>query len=63
MPKDSAEQIRQGGNCVEVARPLVARRRSGAVVAVRDSKTPAGPVLAVGPAGFSVFLEWVTGVG
>ncbi|MEH0511667.1 MULTISPECIES: DUF397 domain-containing protein [unclassified Streptomyces] len=50
----------QGGNCVEVAQTL-----GGAadVVAVRDSKTPAGPVLTVGPAGFSRFLGWVTAVG
>ncbi|MEH0544040.1 DUF397 domain-containing protein [Streptomyces sp. B21-105] len=50
----------QGGNCVEIAQPVA---EAGAVVAVRDSKTSAGPVLTVGPAGFSRFLEWVTGAG
>ncbi|MER6557536.1 DUF397 domain-containing protein [Streptomyces sp. NPDC001027] len=50
----------QGGDCVEIAQPVA---EAGAVVAVRDSKDPAGPVLTVGPAGFSRFLGWVTGVG
>ena len=50
----------QGGNCVEVAQTLAG---AAGVVAVRDSKDPAGPVLTVGPAGFSAFLGWVTAVG
>jgi hypothetical protein len=50
----------QGGDCVEIAQPVA---EAGAVVAVRDSKDPAGPVLTVGPAGFSAFLGWVTAVG
>ncbi len=37
------------GNCVEVA---LART----LVGVRDSKNPAGPALAVGPAGWSALL-------
>ncbi|MEU9338690.1 DUF397 domain-containing protein [Streptomyces sp. NPDC048290] len=44
----------QGGNCLEVADtpcPTPA-------IAVRDSKTPAGPVLTLGPAAFSRFLSW-----
>ncbi|WNM34828.1 DUF397 domain-containing protein [Streptomyces sp. Li-HN-5-11] len=44
----------QGGNCVEVA------ELPGATVAVRDSKTPAGPTLALGPAAFTEFLAWAT---
>ncbi len=40
----------QSGNCVEVARNLPAR------VAIRDSKTPAGPTLVVSPAAWGAFL-------
>ncbi|MFF1544293.1 DUF397 domain-containing protein [Streptomyces sp. NPDC058291] len=47
----------QGGDCVEVA------ETPAAVIAVRDSKNPAGPVLAVGPAAFSTFLRWTTAAG
>jgi Domain of unknown function (DUF397) len=39
-----------GGNCVEVARNLPS------AVAVRDSKDPHGPVLAVEPAGWRDFI-------
>lgn len=46
------------GNCVEVARNLVPTL---GVVPVRDSKTPAGPVLAVPAAAFSAFVEGVKG--
>ncbi|MEH0443679.1 DUF397 domain-containing protein [Streptomyces sp. B21-102] len=49
----------RSGNCGEV----VQRLAGAATVAVRDSKHPANPILAVGPAGFSVFLGWVTAVG
>ncbi|MDG4763700.1 DUF397 domain-containing protein [Solwaraspora sp. WMMD406] len=38
------------GQCVEVADGL------GGVVGVRDSKDPAGPVLAVAPASWSAFI-------
>ncbi|MEU6021250.1 DUF397 domain-containing protein [Micromonospora sp. NPDC048871] len=40
-----------GGDCVEVADNLVG------VVAVRDSKDPAGPVLAFDPTAWRSFLE------
>ncbi|MGH3822639.1 MAG: DUF397 domain-containing protein [Pseudonocardiaceae bacterium] len=40
------------GNCVEVA-------FTGTVVGVRDSKDLAGPVLAIGPAGWSALLTSV----
>ena len=43
----------QGGNCVEVA-------GLAAAVAVRDSKVPAGPVLALAPAAFAAFLDWAS---
>ncbi|MFI7080562.1 DUF397 domain-containing protein [Micromonospora sp. NPDC049903] len=43
-----------GGNCVEVADNL-----SG-VVAVRDSKDPAGPVLVFGPGSWRAFVTQLT---
>ncbi|MYS05574.1 DUF397 domain-containing protein [Streptomyces sp. SID6041] len=46
------------GNCVEVARNLVSAH---GIVPVRDSKVPAGPVLALPAAAFSAFLEGVKG--
>ncbi|MXM62707.1 DUF397 domain-containing protein [Streptomyces sp. HUCO-GS316] len=44
----------QGGECVEIA------ELPGATVAVRDSKNPAGPMLAFRPAAFSDFVSWTT---
>jgi hypothetical protein len=41
----------QGGECVEVA-------ELPATVAVRDSKTPAGPILTLAPATFTAFVGW-----
>ncbi|MGN3957040.1 DUF397 domain-containing protein [Streptomyces sp. WAC8370] len=41
----------QGGNCVEVG-------ELPTTVAVRDSKTPAGPVLTLAPAAFTTFVGW-----
>ena len=43
---------RSNGNCVEVA-------AAAALVGVRDSKDPAGPVLAVDPAGWAAFLAGI----
>ncbi|GJF23934.1 hypothetical protein SHO565_44980 [Streptomyces sp. HO565] len=43
----------QGGDCVEVA-------ELPAAVAVRDSKDPASPVLALAPAAFATFLDWAS---
>ncbi len=43
-----------GGNCVEVADGV-----TGAVVPVRDSKVPGGPVLLVGPAAWTEFIRTV----
>ncbi|MEU5751715.1 DUF397 domain-containing protein [Streptomyces sp. NPDC047829] len=45
----------QGGNCLEVA--ALPRH---ATVAVRDSKTPAGPVLTLSPATFAAFVGWAS---
>ncbi|OWA07603.1 DUF397 domain-containing protein [Streptomyces sp. CS159] len=41
----------QGGECVEVG-------ELPATVAVRDSKTPAGPTLTLAPAVFATFVDW-----
>ena len=43
------------GNCVEVARNLPG------VVAVRDSKDPAGPALVVDRGAWAGFASWVRG--
>ncbi|WP_395571614.1 DUF397 domain-containing protein [Streptomyces sp. BK79] len=45
----------QGGQCVEVAELL-----PHATVAIRDSKTPAGPVLTLTPAAFTAFVGWTS---
>ncbi|MFD5768380.1 DUF397 domain-containing protein [Streptomyces sp. NPDC127049] len=45
-----------GGQCVEVAGNLVPTL---GLVPVRDSKTPAGPVLAVSATAFATFIESV----
>ncbi|MFD8348101.1 DUF397 domain-containing protein [Streptomyces coelicoflavus] len=42
----------QGGDCLEVA------ETPHATVAVRDSKTPAGPALTLAPAVFTTFVDW-----
>lgn len=41
----------QGGNCLEVG-------ELPATVAVRDSKTPAGPILTLTPDAFATFVGW-----
>ncbi|WP_405964445.1 DUF397 domain-containing protein [Streptomyces sp. NBC_00723] len=45
----------QGGQCVEIA------ATPAATIAIRDSKTPAGPILTIEPAAFSTFLAWTGG--
>jgi hypothetical protein len=52
--KKSTRSGTSGGNCVEVARNLPG------VVAVRDSKAPAGPVLTVDPRAWAAFLDLAT---
>ncbi|MCC8338229.1 DUF397 domain-containing protein [Streptomyces sp. R1] len=42
----------QGGECLEVT------ETPHATVAVRDSKTPAGPTLTLTPAAFTTFVGW-----
>ncbi|MFF3331125.1 DUF397 domain-containing protein [Streptomyces sp. NPDC002888] len=44
----------QGGDCVEIAEAPCA------TVAVRDSKTPSGPVLTLAPSTFAAFVSWTT---
>lgn len=43
----------EGGNCVEVA-------EATSVIAIRDSKNPAGPILNLDPAAFSTFVNWTS---
>ncbi|MGV9451009.1 DUF397 domain-containing protein [Streptomyces sp. NPDC003635] len=43
----------QGGDCVEIA-------EGAGAVAVRDSKTPAGPILTLDPAAFTTFVNWTS---
>ncbi|GAA2393546.1 DUF397 domain-containing protein [Streptomyces coeruleofuscus] len=43
----------QGGDCVEVA-------EASPTIAIRDSKTPAGPILTLDPAAFTTFVNWTT---
>ena len=42
----------QGGNCLELA------ETPHATIAIRDSKTPAGPTLTLDPAAFTSFMNW-----
>lgn len=51
--RKSSRSSGNGGNCVEVAGNLPD------VVAVRDSKDPAGPMLLVTPAAWSAFTTTV----
>ncbi|MDN0194528.1 DUF397 domain-containing protein [Streptomyces sp. S.PNR 29] len=44
----------QGGNCVEIA------ETPHTTIAIRDSKTPAGPILTIAPATFATFLTWTS---
>lgn len=44
----------QGGQCLEVA------ETPEDTVAIRDSKTPAGPILTLDPAAFTTFINWTS---
>jgi hypothetical protein len=44
----------QGGQCLEVA------ETPHTTVAIRDSKTPAGPILTLDPATFTIFVNWTS---
>ncbi|MEV0734993.1 DUF397 domain-containing protein [Streptomyces sp. NPDC050549] len=46
----------QGGNCVEIAETPCST--TSATLAIRDSKTPAGPILTLDPAAFATFVNW-----
>ncbi|WP_406478343.1 DUF397 domain-containing protein [Streptomyces sp. NBC_01615] len=43
----------QGGQCVEIAEAPCTT-----TIAIRDSKTPAGPTLTLDPATFTTFVNW-----
>lgn len=45
----------QGGECVEIA------ETPHTTLAIRDSKNPAGPILTLGPAAFTSFVNWTAG--
>jgi hypothetical protein len=53
--RKSSRSGSNGGDCVEVARNLPG------VVAVRDSKDPAGPALVTSPTRWAAFLAAVRG--
>ncbi|WP_406460203.1 DUF397 domain-containing protein [Streptomyces sp. NBC_01622] len=44
----------QGGQCVEIAETTCPTP----ILAIRDSKTPAGPILTLDPAAFTTFVNW-----
>ncbi|MFJ6896156.1 DUF397 domain-containing protein [Streptomyces hokutonensis] len=44
----------QGGECVEIAEAACPTL----TLAIRDSKTPAGPILTLDPAAFTTFVNW-----
>ncbi|MFE5753976.1 DUF397 domain-containing protein [Streptomyces massasporeus] len=44
----------QGGQCLEIA------ETPEDTVAIRDSKTPAGPILTLDPAAFTTFVNWTS---
>lgn len=46
----------QGGQCVEIAETTCPT--TSTTLAIRDSKTPAGPILTLGPAAFTSFVNW-----
>lgn len=51
----------QGGECIEVAElpcPTTPLTPLTPALVIRDSKTPAGPILTLGPAAFTSFVDW-----
>ncbi|MFF5299989.1 DUF397 domain-containing protein [Streptomyces sp. NPDC013161] len=48
----------QGGNCIEIAETPCTTTPNTPTLAIRDSKTPAGPILTLGPAAFTTFVNW-----
>ncbi|MFE0253235.1 DUF397 domain-containing protein [Streptomyces sp. NPDC059010] len=51
--RKSSHSADESGDCVEIAEAPV-------VVAIRDSKNSAGPILAFGPTTFTAFVRWAT---
>lgn len=51
--RKSTHSSDQGGDCVEIA-------ETAATIAIRDSKTPEGPILTLDPAVFTTFVNWTT---
>jgi len=43
----------QGGECIEIA-----ETPCPTTLLIRDSKTPAGPILTLDPAAFTTFVNW-----
>ncbi|MFE1942866.1 DUF397 domain-containing protein [Streptomyces massasporeus] len=52
--RKSAHSGDQGGQCVEIA------ETPHTTVAIRDSKTPAGPILTLDPAAFTTLINWTS---
>ncbi len=49
----------QGGECIEIAETLCTTPlNSPTTLSIRDSKTPAGPILTLAPAAFTTFVNW-----
>jgi len=49
----------EGGNCVEIAEtPCLTTPTTPTTLLIRDSKTPAGPILTLDPAAFTTFVNW-----
>ncbi|MBK3566965.1 MULTISPECIES: DUF397 domain-containing protein [unclassified Streptomyces] len=49
----------QGGECIEIAETTCsATPATPTTLLIRDSKTPAGPILTLDPAAFTTFVNW-----
>lgn len=53
--RKSTHSSDQGGECVEIADAAPCP-----TIAIRDSKTPAGPILTLDPAAFTTFINWTS---
>ncbi|WP_019067153.1 DUF397 domain-containing protein [Streptomyces hokutonensis] len=52
----SSHSSDQGGQCVEIAEASCPTTPT--TLLIRDSKTPAGPILTLDPAAFTTFVNW-----
>jgi hypothetical protein len=50
--RKSSHSSDQGGQCLEIA------ETPHTTIAIRDSKTPAGPTVTLDPAAFTTFVNW-----